>query len=249
VRETVIRLLVRKKFRNPILVEGLPGMGYVGRIAVEHMIEQLGAEKFAEIYSPSFPHHVAIEKSGIMRLLRNDLYWADCGRKHVIFWVGDAQPLTPEGHYDVVREVLDFAQKSGVRQVFTLGGLATGEYVVNTPRVVALGDPRLVARAKKHGAITDRLSGPIIGAAGLLVGLGKLRGMKGLCLLGETMGLIADPRAAKAVLHVLLPVLGLRLSFENLEEKAREIEEMMQKLKREVERRERAEKEELFYIG
>jgi proteasome assembly chaperone (PAC2) family protein len=73
--------------------------------------------------------------------------------------------------------------------------------------------------------------------------------MRGLCLLGETMGLIADPRAAKAVLHVLLPVLGLRLSFENLEEKAKEIEEMMQKLKKEMERRERAEKEELFYIG
>lgn len=248
-RETVIKFLVKKRFRKPVLIEGLPGVGYVGRIAVEHMIERLGAEKFAEVYSPFFPHNVVIERSGIMRLLRNDLYWADYEGRSLIFWVGDVQPLTSEGHYEVVRKILDFAQKAGVKQLFTLGGLATGEYVINTPRVVAIGDRRLVMQAKKHGAISDRLSGPVIGAAGLLVGFGKLRGIRGLCLLGETMGVIADPRAAKAVLHVLLPVLGVQIGFENLEEKAREIEEMMQKLKKEMERREKAEKEELFYIG
>lgn len=250
-RETMIHLLVDKKFRNPILVEGLPGMGHVGKIAVEHLIMQLKAEKFAEIYSPSFPHHVVIESDGTMRPLRNELYHARVGRKDYIFWVGDVQPFGPEGHYQVVEKVLDFIEQRGAKQMFTLGGLATGEYTVNTPRVIALGDASLVKKAEKFGAISDRLAGPIIGAAGLLIGLGKLRGIKGLCLLGETMGMIADPRAAKAVLTVLLQILGLSVSLENLEERAKEIEEMMRKLKSEMERREekRKESEELFYIG
>jgi len=249
-REIVIRMLSRKKFRDPVLIEGLPGMGHVGKIAVEHLIGQLKAEKFAEIYSPSFPGHVAIEQDGTMRLLRNELYHASAGGRDLIFWVGDVQSLGTEGHYQVVEKVLDFAEQSGVKQLFTLGGLATGEHVVNTPRVVALGDRRLVKEAEKFGAISDKLAGPIIGAAGLLVGLGNLRGIRGLCLLGETMGMVADPRAAKAILDILLPMLGLSVSLENLEERAKEIEEMMKKLKSEMEGREKKEeREELFYIG
>ena len=35
---------------NPILIEGLPGIGNVGKLAVEHLIETTNAKKFAERY-------------------------------------------------------------------------------------------------------------------------------------------------------------------------------------------------------
>jgi hypothetical protein len=40
---------------NPILIEGLPGIGQVGKLAAEYMIHMLDAAKIGEIHSIYFP--------------------------------------------------------------------------------------------------------------------------------------------------------------------------------------------------
>jgi len=40
---------------NPILIEGLPGIGQVGKLVAEYMIHVLGAVKMGEIHSIYFP--------------------------------------------------------------------------------------------------------------------------------------------------------------------------------------------------
>ena len=50
-----IKRLGKVKIKNPILIEGLPGIGNVGKIAVDFIIENLNAKKIFEIYSYSFP--------------------------------------------------------------------------------------------------------------------------------------------------------------------------------------------------
>jgi proteasome assembly chaperone (PAC2) family protein len=44
-----------EKPENPILIEGLPGIGQVGKLVAEYMIHMLGAEKIGEIHSIYFP--------------------------------------------------------------------------------------------------------------------------------------------------------------------------------------------------
>jgi hypothetical protein len=119
--------------------------------------------------------------------------------------------------------------------------------------VVALGDPELLRGVSSFGASVERRGGPIIGAVGLLVGLGKLRRIPGVCLLGETHGMLVDHRAAEAVLRVVLQVLGLNVSLENLQQRARETEQMIERVQREIVSREemmkKREEEESWYIG
>ena len=57
---TEIRELKRVRLRKPVLIEGLPGLAMVGRLAVGYLIEALGAEKFAELYSPHFPYYLSL---------------------------------------------------------------------------------------------------------------------------------------------------------------------------------------------
>ena len=45
--------------------------------------------------------------------------------------------------------------------------------------------------------------GGIIGVSGLLLGLGALRGIDAVCLMGVTSGYLVDPKAAQEVLRVL----------------------------------------------
>jgi proteasome assembly chaperone (PAC2) family protein len=70
----------------------------------------------------------------------------------------------------------------------------------------------------------------LIGASGLFLGLGRLVGMEGVCLMGETSGYFVDPRSAEAVLKVLSKVLHLDLDFSSLQAKAKEIDRIAQKI-------------------
>ncbi|MEM2192126.1 MAG: proteasome assembly chaperone family protein [Candidatus Hadarchaeales archaeon] len=253
-KTTILRVLEKPKLTQPVLIEGLPGMGYVGKLAAEHILSQFRGKVIAELYSPHFPHHVSIGAGGIMRPLRNEIYHVQVDGRDLLIWVGDVQSATPEGHYEIVERVLDFVWEMKTQHLFTLGGFATGRYTPEKPKVIALGDIDLVREAEAYGAISSEITGgPIIGAAGLLIAKGRLRGMKGLCLLGETHGMMVDPRAAKEVLEILMGVLKLKISMQNLEEKARATEQLMEKLKKEMERRAREEEkragEETPYIG
>lgn len=253
-KESIVKFSAKPKLRKPILIEGLPGMGYVGKLAAEHLVAELHAEKFAEIYSPHFPHHVYIEESGIARSVKNEFYWSSPGSKEMIILVGDVQAISPEGHYEVMGKILDVAEQFGVEQLFALGGYATGRHSRAKPKVVGVvSHPELVEVYREHGVVIEEGGGPIIGASGLLLGLGKLRGMRGICLLGETHGMVVDHRSAQAVLEVLTRILGIEVGMAALEQRAKETERILEKVRKEIEIRERKEKrhaeEEAWYIG
>ena len=70
-----INILEEIELDNPIFIEALPGLGHVGKLAADHMIDELNATKFAEIYSPSFPPQVLIKEDGIIDNMLNELYY------------------------------------------------------------------------------------------------------------------------------------------------------------------------------
>src|SRR3990167_9436447 len=68
------RWIVQKKFnrlprlKNPVLVEGLPGMGQVGKIAVDFLIDALKPKMLYKIYSHDFWHSVYFNDEGFVEL-------------------------------------------------------------------------------------------------------------------------------------------------------------------------------------
>jgi len=72
----------------------------------------------------------------------------------------------------------------------------------------------------------------VVGASGLIVGLGKKRGMEGVCLMGETTGfpILTDPRAAEKLLKIIAKILNLEIDLGKIDEKAKEMETFLKKL-------------------
>jgi len=94
----------------------------------------------------------------------------------------------------------------------------------------------------------------IVGASGLLLGLAQLNGIEGVCLMGETSGYFVDPKSARRVLEVLTAILGLEISFAQLEEKDVQIEHIANQLRDlEIAQREgqmqQGKQQDLNYIG
>ncbi len=255
--DVLIRVLDEVKLDNPVLVEGLPGVGNVGKLAADYLRDQLKAKPLATIYSKFFPPQVYVSEEGLIRLVSNDLSYAKgkAGQRDVLILGGDYQGISPEGQYELTHRVLDYCGRLGVREIYTLAGFAQG-HVVERPRV--LGAATTVDRVndmKKHGVVFSRNDpgGGLIGASGLFLGLGRTFNMEGVCLMGETSGYFVDPRSAEAVLKVLTSVLGIELDFSDLEAKAREIDRIAQKI-HEVEQKtpetpQAQPREDLGYIG
>jgi len=250
--DIVIVFKERPSLREPILIEGLPGVGNVGKLAAEHLVDQLKAVKFAEVFSKFFPPQVLVNDAGTIRLVSNELFYVkrEDYPNDLIILVGDYQGLTPDGQYELADRTLRMAKEMGVRRIYTLGGYGLGR-MIEKPRVLgAATDLELVEEMKTHG-VTFSKGEPgsgIVGASGLLLGLGNLYDMRSACLMGETSGYFVDPKGAQAVLEVLARILNVKIDFKELESKAEQIDMITSKL-RETEPPPEPKREDLGYIG
>ena len=249
--EIEVHELKKMKLDKPVMIEGLPGVGNVGKLVAEHMIQELDAEKIVEIYSWHFPPQVLVNSNGTVRLCKNELYAWKSKKHDLLILSGDQQSVTNEGHYLIAEKLLDLAQQYGVSRIFTLGGYGIGQLVDRQTVLGAANEVELVDEMKKYGVEfrEEEPGGSIVGASGLLLGLGKLKGIPAICLLGLTSGYLVDPKSAQAVLKILWQVLNLELDMQALEERAEEMEKVVERLK-EMEQAQipRRREEELGYI-
>lgn len=199
---------------EPILICGLPDSGYVAKIAIDYLIKQLEGKLYADIYAPSLPAQVVIHRDSTAELMKNELYYVKRADSHpdLLVYTGNAQPTSPEGAYALAHRVLDHARELGVREVFILAAFIRGA-PVEAPRVFISGtDADLLRDYDRRGAIAIG-EGNITWMHGLLLGVAKQKGMRAVCLSGETPGNAPDPRAAHAVLRLLIDRLGLHVDM------------------------------------
>jgi len=237
--KTAITEVAKVKLKNPILIEGLPGLGMVGRIAVRYLVKSLGAERLAQLHSPHFPYYVLVNKKGNVRLLHGEFhFWRnEKGEHDLILLTGDSQAQKIEGQYEVADVILEFAKKHGVRTIFTVGGFRMETEAA--PKVVAAAsDSELLEKAVKAGAVASQAGNPVVGTAGLLLGLGRFKKIDALCLLGETRGYLPDPASAKSVLAVLQKLLGIDLDLSGLDKEIAKAERIVAKMRQIEKRRE-----------
>ena len=230
-KETLIEELVKADLKNPILIAGLPGLGLVGKIAIRYLVKQLNAERFAYLYSPHFPYFVHVSKKGSVRLLRGTFYfWKNRnGKNDLIFFTGDSQAQTIEGQYEISDNILDFAKKYNVKLIVTIGGYRME--AKDKPKVIAAAtNSELLNKALQANAVLSPLESPIVGTAGLILGLSRFKKVDAICLLGETRGYLPDPRSARSVLEVLRTILNVDVDLAGLEEEITKAEKIVTRL-------------------
>ena len=212
-----IEISEKPKLNDPVLIEGLPGIGFVANIAALHLISELKAKRFAEIVSASFQDFAVTTETGGARSPMNELYYCkrDDGGRDLIIWYGNTQALTTFGQYELVGKVLDIVQELGCRFVISIGGFKKDE-VQPVPAIYsAATDQETMKEALSLG--TKIMVGHVFGIAGLLMGLGKLRDMKGFALLVETLGMYPDANAARYALTGLGKYLNLEVDLSKLD--------------------------------
>jgi uncharacterized protein (TIGR00162 family) len=237
-KETFIKEIAKPDLKNPVLIEGLPGLGLVGKIAIRYLAKQLKAEKFAYLYSPHFPYFVIVNKKGSVRLLRGTFFFwkSKNGKNDLILFTGDSQAQTIEGQYEISDRILDFAKQYNVKMIVTIGGYRME--AKDKPKVVAAAtNPGLLKEALQAGATISPMGSPIVGTAGLILGLSGFKKIDALCLLSETRGYLPDPNSAQSVLEVLQKMFNFEVDLSGLQEEIVKAEKLVSRLQKIEEKR------------
>lgn len=215
---------------DPVLVCGLPGSGYVGKLAADHLVSSFKLRKVAEYTSSTFPPQVSVKEDGTVDPPRGELFFAPTkGGRSLLVFTADAQPTTSEGEYELSDAVVRFAGKCGVKKVYTLAAYITGSFS-NSPKVYGAGTSKEMNKSLSEKGVTMMKDGGISGMNGLLIGVAALRGLEGACLLGETSGYVVDAGASKAVLEMLSKVVEMPIDTSMLKEKAEETQKVISQL-------------------
>ncbi len=247
--EVAFRFFQEKHFEEAALVVGLPGIGSVALLAADQLISELKAEKLADVYSVHLPARVFVDNDGIAGLINNELYCYEQEGSAILILTGASQAQSQEGQWIMVQRIIEEVKKMGVNFIITMGGYAVSRLVDN-PRVLGAATTKsLIKKYEKYDVLFGHgePGGGIVGASGLFLGLGKLEGIEGICLMGETSGYMPDPVAAKKVLQVISKALELNINYSELDEKAKQIELIEEQLKESVQKSESDEA--LRYIG
>ena len=252
----------KPKLEKPILIEGLPGIGNVGKVAVDFMIEELKAKKIYEFFSYTFPHSVFINEKNLVELPSIEIYYKRIEHNDLLLLSGDVQPIDEIGSYEFSDKVLDIAEEFGCSEIITLGGIGLHD-IPKKPKVYCTANnSEIIKRYKSRVNVNEKLYGivgPIVGVSGLLIGLAKKRRIDAISLLAETYGhpMYLGIKGAREILKILNKRLDLVIDIKKLDREIGEIEtEIIKKTKElsDVSRKTALEKlkskfKEIDYIG
>ncbi|MDI6886317.1 MAG: PAC2 family protein [archaeon] len=248
------------ELREPIAIVGSPGLRSVGKLAVDALVEKLNPKLFAELFSYGFPGMyygpsylgapssagVKVEKGNVVELPRVEIYIFENrtqeqvqGRDIVITRGYQAYDVLDQ--YMVADKITDLFKELHVKNMISLGAQVIEEGIR-----CCVTDLELLEEMSQYGIKKTNVD-RFIGFSGLLVAIGREKGIKGVCLFANTTQNVVDPEypdfnAAKNLLEKVGEVLNLSVDTSDLEESRRVEKELM---KEEVEEEKERRREEL----
>lgn len=222
------------KLKNPILIEGLPGIGNVGKIAADFIIDEFKGEKIYDVFSHSMPHSVFVNEDNLVELPKIEIYFVKTKHNDLLIISGDMQPIDEESCYEFTDQILSLCEKLYIKNIITLAGIGLHDMPKN-PKVFCTGnDKKMIEEYCKDTKMKNKvfgIIGPIMGVSGLLLGLGKKRDIKAISILAETLGhpMYLGVKAAKETLKVLNKKLELELKLNKINKEIKSLEKEIKK--------------------
>ena len=221
--------------KNPILIEGLPGIGNVGKIAIDFIIENKKATKIYDLFSYDLPHSVFIRDDNLVELPKLEIYHIKHKNQDLLFLAGDVQPTSERSAYEFCETILDIFDEYNGKEIITTGGIGLGKVPLK-PRVFCTANDKKIIKAfkEKNAKLNDKtygVVGPLIGVTGLLIGLSK---KPAIALLAETFAhpMYLGMAGARGILEILNSYFDFKLDLKNIDNEIKEIEgEILNKTK------------------
>lgn len=183
--------------KGSMILEAVPGVGNVGKILVDGLIEKHPSRTIGWILHPDFPPHAMLSEEGLIGPPRLDIKSVLLPNgENVCIVTGVMQPMTAPGQYEVAEAILRLAHDSEASRLVVLAGLAAEP---ECRSIYVVCSDREFRNTLEKGDIVvsrDQPKGGMIGVAGMVLSLSSTLGVPALGVIAETMGASSDILAA-----------------------------------------------------
>ncbi len=203
---------------KPIFIEGLLGIGNVGKITVDYLILQLKAKKVGTFFSYDLPNSVLVTEDNLVTLPTINLYYYKKGKQDFLFLASDVQPTSEQASFTLAQEIMKLLITFQTKEIITLGGIGLEESPLKNQIYITGNNKKYIETFSGVNRAIYGMVGPIFGITGLLLGFAK--NIPAVALLCET---VADPfhigiDEAKQLLKLLEKRFSFSLQYTDLEE-------------------------------
>ncbi len=218
---------------SPTLIEGLPGVGLVGKIATDHLVEAFGMDHYASVYCDGLPS-VGVYHAGEHTVQAPVRLYADPERD--LLALQSDVPVSTDTAGDFAGCVVGWLAANDVSPVFLTGRPAERDEA----SILAEDDdvPTVYGMTTGAGSALESLdvdpppeSGAVSGPTGALLHHAAREGVDGVGLIVESDPNFPDPGAARALLEGgVEPITGVDVGVDVLADRAQQIREQKQQL-------------------
>lgn len=210
----------------PMMVEGLPGVGLVGKIASDHLVEEFGMTHYANVHCDGVPP-VAVYGEDEADLQPPVRLYAD-GERDLLVLQSDV-PIRPQAASEFADCMTGWFDDDEVTPVY-VSGLPT-EKTDAPPALYGVASGNGNSLLEGVGVDSPVERGIVSGPTGALLSHAVERGNTAVGLIAESDPQFPDPEAARAVItDGIEPLAGIDVPTENLVERAEEIREAKERL-------------------
>lgn len=213
---------------DAVMVEGLPGVGLVGKIAADHLVSQYGMTHVASVRCDGLPE-VAIyngESRGVQAPVR---LYADSERD--LFVLQSDVPVSRTAASDFAGCVVGWLKNRDVFPLFLSGLPQEDQDVAEVPSVYGIATGSGADRIDEYDIDLPSERGLVGGPTGALLYEASTKDLAGAGLVVESDPQFPDPAAARALLvEAIGPIAGIEIKTDTLVEQSEQIRESKERL-------------------
>ena len=200
--------------QSDITLFALPGVGDVGKRAVEQIREGMDCEPIARILNSGFPPHATLDNDGLIAPPHLDISMVKSKSKTILLISGENQPLNPPEQFELTQFILGRLQKK-TEQLLVLAGMASEPNRKEVFVVPSTSGYRIDLESQGVDVRRDEPSAGAIGMAALMASMGPIYGINSALTIATTIGTSADTLASDRLLHKISQWWSLDLDWDD----------------------------------
>ncbi|MEK6905180.1 MAG: PAC2 family protein [Nanoarchaeota archaeon] len=211
-----MKLVLTKKPKNVTIIEGFPGFGLIGTIAIEFLMDHLDTEKIGTIEMDEVPAMIAIHQNKVIEPV--SLHYNKAYNMVLVHAIN----IGKNTGWKLSEMIEQLAEEPSAKEVVSLEGVGSP----NPGNKIFYYSTQNGAYTKKLSAIASPLSeGIVVGVTGAL--LAKNLKVPIIAFFAEAQSGLPDSRAAAEIIKALDAYSGLKIDPKPLLQQAKMFEEKL----------------------
>jgi uncharacterized protein len=235
------KLMLTKKPKGVVVIEGFPGLGLVGTIATGFLLDHLKCEKIGSYYFEEPPATLAVHGCTIIDPI--GIFYNKEYNLVIVHAIMSAAGI----EFKAADLVLDLCKQLNASELITLEGVGSSDAGEQETRGFFYTDHQQLRKTMERIGIDCLGEGIIVGVTAAVL---MRKALPVLSLFSETHSKLPDSKAAAKLVEVLDKLLDLKVDYAPLLKQAEEFEKKLKgMLAQTMKAQEMKEKKEVRYIG